>query len=443
MVEAPPDIVGSRKDARAKALVWGAVIIFIVAAIIRQPLLALLAVAVILVVAIVFLWRRHGLRGVSYRRSFSRSRAFPGEEVLLEITVENAKLLPLPWLEVQDDFPDALDYPDLTLEPSPKPQTIIFKTFFSAKPYERVRRRYRVICTRRGYHGFGPVYVNTGDMFGFATRNETLEEIDHLIVYPKVVPVTEFGLPAKQPFGDEKPVRPLLEDPLRFAGVRPYIPGDSPRRVHWRASARTGELQSKHYERSATPTLAIFLDVNTFEHFWQGLDPEALEKAISAAASLAAYGLEERRQVGLFVNAPLAVGARSIRIPPSRHPAQLGRILDALALLIPYTGNRLENLISTEARRLPWGATLVVVTGYVTTALEDTLASLHRNGHAITLLSFGGDVPDMPSRPGFRIYTPALPGGQSGSTETSQNGSGEGKEATVAGLADLVEVGLA
>ncbi|HLI52363.1 MAG TPA: DUF58 domain-containing protein [Thermomicrobiaceae bacterium] len=440
MVEAPPDILGSRKSARAQALVWGAVIIFIIAAIIRQPLLALLAVAVVLVVGIVFLWRRYGLRGVSYRRSFSRSRAFPGEEVLLEITVENAKLLPLPWLEVQDDFPDALEYPDLTLEPSPKPKTHIFKTFFSARPYERVRRRYRVVCTRRGYHSFGPVYVNTGDMFGFATRNETVEQIDHLIVYPKVVPVTEFGLPAKQPFGDEKPVRPLLEDPLRFAGVRPYVPGDSPRRVHWRASARTSELQSKHYERSATPTLAIFLDVNTFEHFWQGLDPEALEKAISAAASLAAYGLEERRQVGLFANAPLAAGARSIRILPSRHPAQLGRILDALALLIPYTGNRVENLISSEARRLPWGATLVVVTGYVTTALEETLATLHRNGHAITLLSFGGDVPDMPSRPGFRIYTPALPGGQPSEADGEAR---TGKEATVAGLADLVEVGLA
>lgn len=403
-------LFGAGKEGRASRLIWGAVILFIIAAIVRQPLLALLAVAVGLAVGLVLVWRHYGLRQVRYSRAFSRSRAFPGEEVTLEITVENAKLLPLPWLEVQEEFPTGVAYPEVTLDSSPKPKVGVFRTYFSARPYERVRRRYRVTCNNRGYHRFGPVMVRTGDMFGFATRHETLEVVDYLIVYPRVLPVTAFGLPAKQPFGDEKPIQPLLEDPLRFAGVRPYHPGDMPRRVHWRASARTGDLQSKLYEPTATPTLAIFLDVNTFEHFWEGLDPARLEMAISAAASLASYGLEERRQVGLYVNAPLAAGAqRTIRLAPSRHPSQLGKILDALALLIPYTGNRIEALIASEARRIPWGATLVVITGYVTSGLEEMLANLYRNGHAITLIAFGGLVPDIPSRPGFSIHMLGMP----------------------------------
>lgn len=391
------------RDERARRLITGAGIFALVAAVLRQPLLVLLALAVALALGVALLWRRFGLRQVHYRRSFSRPRAFPGEEVVLEITVENAKLLPLPWLEVEDDFPTTLVFPDLRLDPSPKPKVGVFRTVFSARPYERVRRRYRVICAARGYHRFGPATVRTGDVFGFATRTEELEGTDYLTVYPKVLPVTALGLPAKQPFGDERPVKPLLEDPLRFSGVRPYAPGDHPRRIHWRASARSGELQSKQYEPTAVPTLAIFLDVNTFEHFWEGLDPEKLELAISAAASLAAYGLEERRQVGLYVNAPLAGGERFVRLPPSRHPAQLGRILEALALLIPYTGHRVEALIAAQARHLPWGATIVVVTGYVTRGLEDTLASLHRAGHAITLLAFG-QAPDLPNRPGFTVH---------------------------------------
>ena len=132
--------------------------------------------------------------------------------------------------------------------------------------------------------------------------------------------------------------------------MRPYSPGDLPRRIHWRASARTGALQSKQYEPGAVPTVALFLDVNTFERFWEGLDPERLELAISATASLATHALSERRQVGLYANAPLAGGERQIRILPGRHPAQLTRILEALALLIPHTGLRLD-LASEVVRR--------------------------------------------------------------------------------------------
>lgn len=383
----------------------GAAAITLLALIVRQPLLALLAFAVTLALGAALIWRRYGLRQLHYARSFSRTRAFPGEEVTLEITLENAKLLPLPWLEVEDEFPSELEFPGLELDISALPKVGIFRTIFSIRPYERVRRRYRITCTKRGRHRFGPANLSTGDIFGFASSHQEFAGTDYLVVYPRVRPVTEFGLPAKQPFGDDKPVRALTEDPMRFNGVRPYVPGDLPRRIHWRASARTGDLQSKQFEPSATPVLAIFLDVNTFEFFWEGLDTDLLELAISATASVAAHGLDERRQVGLYVNAPLHGGEHAVRIPPSRHPDQLRRMLEALALLIPHTGNRIENLIGAEARRLPWGATIVVVTGNVTTGLEETLARLFRAGHAITLLTFGGRALELPSRPGLAVYT--------------------------------------
>ncbi len=390
--------------ARLKQWCLSAAAVTLLALIIRQPLLALLAFAVTLALGTALVWRHYGLRQLRYSRSFSQLRAFPGEEVTLEITLENAKLLPLPWLEVEDEFPNELAYPGLDLDLSSLPKVGIFRTIFSIRPYERVRRRYRVTATRRGRHRFGPAHLSTGDIFGFASSRREFEEADYLVIYPRVRPVTEFGLPAKQPFGDDKPVRALMEDPMRFSGVRPYAPGDVPRRIHWRASARTGDLQSKQFEPSATPVVALFLDVNTFEHFWEGLDSDLLELAISAAASLAAQGIDERRQVGLYVNAPLHGGEHTVRIPPSRHPDQLRRILEALAQLIPHTGNRIENLIGAESRHLPWGATIVVVTGNVTKGLEETLARLFRSGHAITLLSFGKQVLDLPSRPGLAVY---------------------------------------
>ena len=370
----------------------------------RQPLLALLGVFVALVAVLTAIWQRYGLLEVRYSRSFSQSRAFPGEELLIDVGVENAKLLPLPWLEVEDEFPAGLEYAGVTLAISSKPKVKLFRTLFSLKPFERVRRRYRISCPARGAYMFGPARLSTGDPFGFASIDTEIELYDTLIVYPRVVPVTAFGLPANQPFGDLRPLRPLLEDPMRFSGVRPYSPGDLPRHIHWRASARTGALQTKQFEPGALATLALFLDVNTFEHFWEGLDPGRLERAISATASLAAHALDERRQVGLYANAPIPGRERLVRIAPGRAPAQLARILEALALLVPYTGNRVEAMIERETRRLPWGSTIVVVTGHVTSGLEAALAKLHRSGHAITLVSFSERPTELASRPGFAVY---------------------------------------
>lgn len=396
---------GREGGTRGRDWMIAAIIAAVVAILLRQVLLALIAAAVAITIGVVLLWQKRGLDRVSYSRSFNRTRAFPGEEVTLEITIENAKLLPLPWLEVVDEFPDSevMAFPDHKLEPSSHAGISIMRSHFNIGPYERVRRRYRMVCRKRGFHGFGHIFLETGDIFGFTSIEKRFDRADAMIVYPQIIPVTELGLPPKQPFGDEKPIKPLVEDPLRFRGVRPYAPGDPPRHLHWRATARTGELQSKQFEPSSLPTLAIFLDVNTFEHFWEGLDPERLELAISATASLAAHGIDIGRQVGLYVNAPMARGERTVRIGPGRHPAQLGRILDALAMLIPHTGNRVEILIAEEARRLPWGATVVVVTGRVTDGLEDELARLHRTGHAITLIAFGAK-PDLPEQPGFRVH---------------------------------------
>lgn len=368
-----------------------AAVLALVGILLRQPLLLILAVVLALLAALARLWWRHGLSAVTYRRRFGTARAFWGEEITLDLITENAKPLPLPWLEVVDSFPSALEVVGTALEPSSVPRTKVFRAFFSVGPYERVRRRYRLRCAARGYYHFGPATLTTGDLFGFSARERELPGVDSLVVYPRLVPVTAFGLPARQPLGDHPAAQPLVEDPLRFAGVRPYAPGDSPRRVHWRASARTGALQTKQFEKSATPTAALFLDTNTFEYFWEGFDPALLELAITVTASLAAHCLDEGRQVGLFANAPIGGSARFqfIRLAPSRHPAQLPRILEALARLVPGTGFRIEEALVREGAALPWGATVVVVTPNVTAGLQRALARLARGGHHPVLVCCG------------------------------------------------------
>ena len=61
--------------------------------------------------------------------------------------------------------------------------------------YERVTHTYRLRTLRRGYFPFGPVTLRSGDIFGLFTTQAALEVADHLLVYPRVVPMAHLGLP--------------------------------------------------------------------------------------------------------------------------------------------------------------------------------------------------------------------------------------------------------
>lgn len=352
------------------------------AAFLREPILALVAFGVAVFGLVLRLWWDHALHKLTYTRHFSATRAFHGDEVSVELIAENAKPLPISRLDVQEYVGPQVRVKGQQLARSAESANLIFSTMFSLGLYERVSHRYTIECHRRGWHQFGPVKLTANDPFGMASRQQTLEEREGVLVYPRVVPMSELVVPARQPLGDMKPSTPLVEDPMRMAGVRPYVPGDSPKRIHWRATARTGEMQTRVFEPSASPVAAIFLDTITFSHLWEGQNSQLLELSVTVAASMASQMLEGRHQVGMYANAPIPNLARTVRISPGRRPGQLTRILEHLAMLAPAFGDRIEKMLSEELPRLPWGASVVLITSRIPPKMQRTLLRLARSGGA-------------------------------------------------------------
>src|SRR5204863_9822905 len=98
----------------------------------------------------------------------------------------------------------------------------------------------------------------------------------------------------------------LYEDPTRIGGVRPYEAGDPMNRVHWRATARTGQLHSKVYEPSSLTGATVLLDFHKAGYPRRG-EPHRSELAVTAAASLANAVYEMGQQIGLITNGRDAV----------------------------------------------------------------------------------------------------------------------------------------
>lgn len=385
---------------------WAGLVV-VIGTVMRTPIIVLMGVLVFLMGLLLRLWWDNALRNLRYERQFSSARAFHGDQVTIEMVAQNAKPLPVTRLDVDEEVSNLVRIQDHDLMRSADTHNFIFQSLFSLGMYERVAHRYTLDCHRRGWHLFGPTTLTARDPFGITSRRQVLAGQTGVLVYPRIVPVTTFIIPARQPIGDFKPAMPIVEDPMRVIGVRPYAPGDSPRRIHWRATARTGELQTRIFEPSANPVAAIFLDTISFSHLWEGQQSQYLEMSIVIAASLAKQLIDGRQAVGLYANAPVKYGARSVRILPGRSGGQLTRILENLAALQPAFGDRIEDMLSKEIHSLPFGASVVVLSRNVTPKLQRSLLRLARAGGARRFVIVClGEQPDLfhEIRKRFAVY---------------------------------------
>lgn len=362
----------------------------------RQVGLTLLGVLLLTVLPIARLWNHFALRRVLYARQLSPRRAFIGETVELTLTVENRKLLPLGWLHVQDEWPENLGLAEKQkdLHPASGSERMVLENSFSLRWYERVRLHYRILCEHRGFYRIGPARMTSGDIFGIFKSRYFFPRYHWLIVYPRVLPIDELGLPPKDPFGETKARQRMFEDPSRTIGVRDHFPSDGFRHIHWKATARRQELQVKVYEPTTSFTVMVFLNVATLERYWMGTIPDLLERCISVAASVSSFSVGRRYVTGLMANGSVPRSDQPIKVLPGRDPQQLTRILEALAAVTPVATQSIAQLLSRSSPRLPWGATLIVVTAIVSKELSTTLLSLHDAGRRLVLISLDKKAPD-------------------------------------------------
>lgn len=385
---------------------WMAALLFVLGAFLRSPTLIALGAFLVAVVLFSWGWSRVILRRLEYRRALSESRAFVGETVTLTLALTNHKWVPVPWLRLDDAFPEEMAPAGVTLSPASQPGRATFTRVTALGPFETVRWSFSLFCHRRGHYFFGPAHLAAGDVFGLFARHGVVADQLRLIVYPRVFPLDRLGFPPKDPLGLQRAPRSLFEDPTRPAGARPYRPEDPLRRVHWKVTARTQALHVHVWEPTEAHIVMVFLNTATFARYWEGIDPERLEQLIQVAASIALHVWEAKHPVGLIANATVPRSDQPVRVPVGRRPDHMRRILEVLAAVTGFATMPIERLIAREASRLPWGSTIVVVTAVVTQPLLTTLWRLHHVGRRIVLVSLDTKwQPDEETRSKMTIYT--------------------------------------
>ena len=160
-------------------------------------------------------------------------------------------------------------------------------------------------------------------------------------------------------------------------------------------------MLSRLYEPSEEPQVMLFLNVATLERYWEGVVPHLVERTISVAGSLAALCTEQRLPVGLVANAYWPGSDQAMRLLPGRSPNQLMRILEMLAA-IDLPNRSIEAQLLREAPKLPWGATLVVVTAVAHEALLEAMLQLAHARRKLVLFTLA-EAPPERLLPGIKV----------------------------------------
>jgi len=337
-------------------------------------------------------WSRYGLESIDYERRIGTNRAVWGDQVALDVEVWNRKLLPVPLLTADDNVTDTLRVAGRSLVASERPGQAALQNSWSLLWYERVVRHLVIDARRRGAFTFGPVRLTVSDLFERGTNSEERELPGELLVRPRTVPV-QAPHAARAPLGQAPSQTSLFTDPARFAGVRPYQPGDPKRRIHWRATARLGQPVSRRYDPVNERQVLLAVDLQTVPgpHWLMLFDDDQLEALCVAAASLGRRMLRTDTAVGLLVGAQLAGGRRWAYLPPSAAASQLGRIEDVLARVQPIISLPFERLLGVVPRRLAPGGTVLTLSARDPEPYADRLLRLSRTGYAVTHLALGPD----------------------------------------------------
>jgi uncharacterized protein (DUF58 family) len=195
-----------------------------------------------------------------------------------------------------------------------------------------------------------------------------------VVVYPRLEELPAWRLPSASLEGSHaSPERTLQTTPLATT-VRPYAPGDSMNRIHWRSTARHGDIQVKEFDLEQTADAWIILDLQRGIGAGRG-DESTTEAAIRAAASIAHKAIDENRAVGMTVNA-----GRMAFLPADRGGRQHQKIMALLAAVDADASTPLVEAIIASVGRLRRGMTAVVVTPSIDPAWVRPLASLRTRG---------------------------------------------------------------
>ncbi len=322
----------------------------------------------LLVTGIGFLWAWLNLRGIDLKVTRDANRGQVGGYLAGQVSIVNHTRMPKSWLEVAEATGPSADASGRGL----------------ALVREQVRSwRIRTYLAKRGVYRSGIVKLVSQDPFGLFRLRRDFVDPNPYIVFPAVEALPDLdarfaGLPS-----DSRATKHWEQITTDVSSIRPYVEGDSMRRIHWPYTARMNELMVKEFDMGLSAEAWVLLDMHHLSHYGIELDDvnNTEELAITVAASIVNRLMDQSMPVGLAAN-----GDQEHIFRPDSSPEQRGRLMETLSGVRALGQVTLQEFIYGVRSHLNQFNALTVVTASVETQWVASLTHLRRQGIEVSVV---------------------------------------------------------
>ena len=342
---------------------------------------SLIIVMAVLVLAICFITaRRFGIKRLVYKRYFSQSSVFAGDETYLVEEIYNNFFLPLFFVDIQ-----AYMYNDLHL-PGVKQRDSFMQLFYSRfflMPFTKIKRSHNVICKHRGWYKLETVHV---DFFGGIVELEAKAEI---FVYPQPLRVDDENMQSNYLQSNTPTKRRFVLNPFSIVGIREYSRNDPFTSINFKATAKTGRLKVNEKDYQANRNMMIYVN---FEQDCKGNNIDSvtyeknMEKALSYAAYLIKTAISQGYNVGFSTNGRQKSGERYLTYPVNSGAAHYHELLREIAKIDTTVGNSFYSVLSMDMHRMVGNTGIIVISAHLDERIDKLLSVYRNTGNSVYCL---------------------------------------------------------
>lgn len=305
--------------------------------------------------------KKYSFRKLNYKRNFSKSIVEIDEEFEVESIVENNKILPITFLQINEEYPSVIQYKN-KVSMANTLETIVHSMTMMVLPYQRVKRKYKVSANERGRYLCKGVSLVVGDILGLKVFKESLLPDEEIVVLPQRINLDEELVPYGDFNGDVSVRRWIIDDPILTVGIREYTGFEPQKTIHWPSSLKSGRLMVKKFDYTTDNRVMLVLNVETNKPFWAKIDRIKIEKCISISRVITEELEEKGIPYGFCSNGQIMGEYTDNIIIPGWGPRHLNNIIERLGRL-DYSislqfEDMIEGLISMDIK---YGTYIIVI----------------------------------------------------------------------------------
>lgn len=329
-----------------KSIIFFIIFSFAAAYLGGEKILYLIFYTITGVFALSFLSFHHTVKNVNGYQKYDKRDYHVDDEVEILSYIYNDTLFPIPYLEIRDRSTESII--------SEKPKSNL--TFLKPNDKEIIKTRFK--AKFRGVYKLGPIEIRISDVFNVFSISKTIDSQELIKIYPRVHILNRFNLNSMQSFGSISTKQRAYEDNTSILDIKKYNIGDSIKKVHWKISAKKGELYVKNYNMSGSPICYIFLDLKN-NCYGKINERELEEKAVESVISIISYMLRRSISVNLCVN------SRETYYEDGRDIKEIIKFMDMLCNIKTGGENLIKDIIQKRIRIISSGSSIIIVTGKI------------------------------------------------------------------------------